>query len=67
MAKIGVFDATTQQNSIIEVDDAVIDEMRKPDLELEAKQATELAAKEAAQAKLAALGLTTDDLKALGL
>jgi hypothetical protein len=29
--------------------------------------ATQMAAKEAAQAKLAALGLTTDDLKALGL
>jgi hypothetical protein len=32
-----------------------------------AELATEQAAKEAAQAKLAALGLTTDDLKALGL
>ena len=30
-------------------------------------QAAKEAAKEAAQAKLAALGLTTDDLKALGL
>ena len=35
---------------------------------LKAKQDAEaVAAKEAAQAKLAALGLTTDDLKALGL
>jgi hypothetical protein len=67
MAKIGVYDATTQQNEIIEVDDAVIDDMRKPDAELEAKLAAELAAKEAAQAKLAALGLTAEDLKALGL
>jgi hypothetical protein len=32
-----------------------------------AKKAQQSAAKEAAQAKLAALGLTTDDLKALGL
>lgn len=32
-----------------------------------AKQAEAKAAKEAAHAKLAALGLTTDDLKALGL
>jgi hypothetical protein len=32
-----------------------------------AKQNEAVAAKEAAQAKLAALGLTTDDLKALGL
>ena len=67
MAKIGVYDATTQQNEILEVDDAIIDEMRKPDAELEAKLSAELAAKEAAQAKLAALGLTADDLKALGL
>lgn len=33
----------------------------------EQKEADAIAAKEAAQAKLAALGLTTDDLKALGL
>lgn len=31
------------------------------------KEAEKLAAKESAQAKLASLGLTTDDLKALGL
>lgn len=31
------------------------------------KEADAITAKEAAQAKLAALGLTTDDLKALGL
>lgn len=31
------------------------------------QEAEAIAAKEAAQAKLAALGLTTDDLKALGL
>jgi len=31
------------------------------------EEAKVIAAKEAAQAKLAALGLTTDDLKALGL
>ena len=34
---------------------------------MEEKQAQAEAAKAAAQAKLAALGLTTDDLKALGL
>lgn len=33
----------------------------------ENQESTQLAAKETAQAKLAALGLTTDDLKALGL
>ena len=31
------------------------------------QEAAAVAAKEAAQAKLAALGLTTDDLRALGL
>jgi len=31
------------------------------------KEATQIAAKASAQAKLAALGLTTEDLKALGL
>ena len=67
MAVIGIHNVSTDQNQIIEVDDSVLEEMRKPDVELEAKQATELAAKEAAQAKLAALGLTADDLKALGL
>jgi hypothetical protein len=36
-------------------------------LDQEAKEAQDLAAKEAAQAKLTALGLTADDLKALGL
>jgi hypothetical protein len=35
--------------------------------ERETKESETRAAKEAAQAKLAALGLTTDDLKALGL
>ena len=35
--------------------------------EIEAKIKSDEAAKEAAQAKLAALGLTADDLKALGL
>ena len=34
---------------------------------VEADKAAAIAAKEAAQAKLAALGLTRDDLKALGL
>jgi hypothetical protein len=35
--------------------------------EIEAQKQAKIAAKEAAQAKLAALGLTLDDLKALGL
>ena len=37
------------------------------DARIEADKAEAVAKKEAAEAKLAALGLTTDDLKALGL
>jgi hypothetical protein len=39
----------------------------KVDAAQEAKEAAAIAAKATAQAKLTALGLTTDDLKALGL
>jgi hypothetical protein len=42
-------------------------EMRLAQIALENELAEAQTAKEAAQAKLAALGLTTDDLKALGL
>ena len=42
-------------------------EMRLTQIALEDELAAVQAAKETAQAKLAALGLTTDDLKALGL
>lgn len=41
--------------------------MRLDQIKLETEIAKNIAAKEAAQAKLSALGLTTDDLKALGL
>jgi hypothetical protein len=44
--------------------DAAIEQIKTDETNAEAQAA---AAKEAAQAKLAALGLTTDDLKALGL
>jgi hypothetical protein len=44
-----------------------IERMASIRLEEEAKQEQVKAAKESAHAKLAALGLTTDDLKALGL
>lgn len=44
--------------------DAAIEQVKTEESEA---TAAALAAKEAAQAKLAALGLTTDDLKALGL
>jgi hypothetical protein len=50
--------------------DKAISDWADVQLEKEAQEAAQLASKEAreaAQAKLAALGLTTDDLKALGL
>lgn len=51
----------------IELTDAEIQQLEQEDELLAAKRATEIAKKNAAVAKLAALGLTTDDLKALGL
>jgi hypothetical protein len=62
--------ATTGEIVIREMTDAEFAQYKK-DMELgaerlQARQAAE-AAKEAAEAKLAALGLTTDDLRALGL
>jgi hypothetical protein len=42
-------------------------ELAQQEAELESKRLADKAAKEAAQAKLEALGLTADDLKALGL
>jgi hypothetical protein len=50
--------------------EAIISQWADVELEKEAKaeaEKAEIAAKEAAQAKLQALGLTTEDLKALGL
>jgi hypothetical protein len=44
-----------------------IEKWANAQLEIKTKEAKAEAAKEAAEAKLAALGLTTDDLKALGL
>ena len=55
-----VIEYTEAEYAQVEIDKA---EQIKVDAEIAAKQAE----KEAAQAKLAALGLTTDDLKALGL
>jgi len=55
-----VIEYTEAEYAQVEIDKA---EQIKLDAEIAAKQAE----KEAAQAKLAALGLTTDDLKALGL
>jgi len=46
---------------------AIRSEMAKVQIDLEAREVTAAAKKAAAEAKLAALGLTSDDLKALGL
>ena len=66
------FDASTGKETIIERDEtaAEIQERQKFEAEQAAKAAEQAladTAKAAAKAKLAALGLTTDDLKALGL
>ena len=55
-----VRDATPEEVAVIENDKAEL-EQRKAEAEAKAQ------AKAAAEAKLAALGLTADDLKALGL
>ena len=70
MAKITEHDAST--NEIIEremnAEEVIQWEIDKAQAEVKAQAKAEAeAAKAAAQAKLAALGLTTDDLKALGL
>lgn len=68
--EIGIYDHATGENFVREMD---IKELADYEAGLEATaqaQAAQTAAeaeKAAAQAKLAALGLTTDDLKALGL
>jgi len=59
---LGGHDESKPDNNIVEV----IYYSKEEEAELQ-KQAEADTAKAAAQAKLAALGLTTDDLKALGL
>jgi hypothetical protein len=68
MAKIGVFDALTNENVITEIDDTELNaEAEAFALSEKERIGTQKDAKAAAEAKLAALGLTADDLKALGL
>jgi hypothetical protein len=67
-----IFDATTGETKDIERDmtpeEVTHYQMRVAQIEAEAKAEAEATAKKAAaEAKLAALGLTADDLKALGL
>ena len=66
------FDVVTGETTITERDETVAETKARLDHEAEvaalvAAKAEADAAKAIAQAKLAALGLTTDDLKALGL
>jgi len=68
LIKEKIFDASTGEETIVEnqetsVDKAVRLKSEKRIVEVEAKAE----AKAAAQAKLAALGLTVEDLQALGL
>jgi len=51
----------------LELTDAEIQQLEQDDEAQSAKRAAEIAKKNAAIAKLAALGLEVDDLKALGL
>jgi hypothetical protein len=66
------FDASTGEETITERDETAAETAHRLDLEkqiadnLAAKEQAS-AAREVAQTKLAALGLTADDLKALGL
>jgi hypothetical protein len=66
------FDASTGEETITERDETDAETAHRLELEkqiadnLAAKEKTD-AAREVAQTKLAALGLTADDLKALGL
>jgi hypothetical protein len=70
MTNIGIFDGATQENEVRSLTQEEIAEKDKLSAEFAAIEAAKqaLAAnKAAAEAKLAALGLTSDDLKALGL
>jgi hypothetical protein len=59
-----VFEYTEEDYARYELDKAEAEEMARLEA---AKKAEAKLAREAAESKLAALGLTTDDLKALGL
>jgi 3-dehydroquinate dehydratase len=66
------FNAETGKETIIEREENAVEKAEREAFEArvtqsQINQAIIDAAKEAAQAKLAALGLTADDLKALGL
>jgi hypothetical protein len=64
---IRIHDLTTDEVIDREMTDAEYAELQTQQEDLVANETAQALAKEAAVAKLAALGLTTDDLKALGL
>jgi hypothetical protein len=72
LIKEKIVDITTGEESIVEreetADEIAYREKAQADVEAQISQAeTKAQAKAVAEAKLAALGLTTEDLKALGL
>jgi cell division protein FtsL len=64
---IRIHDLTTDEVIDREMTDDEYAELQTQQADLAANETAQTLAKEAAEAKLAALGLTTDDLKALGL
>ena len=70
MTNIGIYDGITQLNEVREMTSNELDEKKQQNADYvvyQTKVAEADAAKSAAQSKLTALGLTTDDLQALGL
>ena len=64
---IRIHDLTTDEVIDREMTDVEYAELQTQQADLAKEIEAQVLAKEAAEAKLAALGLTTDDLKALGL
>lgn len=67
MAKIGIFDATTNTQIERDMTEEEITQLKKDVVEYETLLSDLTNAKAEAEAKLAALGLTINDLKVLGL
>lgn len=67
MAKIGIFDAVTNTQIERDMTEEELTQLKKDVVEYETMLSDLINAKTTAEAKLAALGLTSDDLKALGL
>ena len=70
--KVKIYDAETQEETIIEREETAQEKQERTDSEnafilRQAEAEAKAQAKVAAESKLAALGLTTNDLRALGL